>query len=175
MQHYGAPTRLLDWTDNPLVALFFAVDRFEKEQCEADSKEQEDAAVWVLDPKWLNRHLKKGITGPMLHTWDDADSYLGDPFEHTIRVQKPAAMDPPHVDPRLSIQASHFVIFGLTKDLTKMTAVRKRASRLAKIPIAKESLDAIQDELEICGTTWGALFPDLEGLCKGIRKRWRKK
>jgi len=44
MQHYGAPTRLLDWTDNQLVALFFAV---------ADEYKS-DAAVWILDPYWLN-------------------------------------------------------------------------------------------------------------------------
>ncbi len=45
MQHYGAPTRLLDWTDGALLALYFSVRKLRKPR---------DAAVWMLDPSWLN-------------------------------------------------------------------------------------------------------------------------
>jgi hypothetical protein len=48
MQHYGAPTRLLDWTRSPYVALYFAVTHFEG-----------DGAVWLLDAQALHEAAQR--------------------------------------------------------------------------------------------------------------------
>ena len=45
MQHYGAPTRALDWTYSFFVAVYFAVNRH---------SDKDDGVVWCLDKKWLN-------------------------------------------------------------------------------------------------------------------------
>lgn len=50
MQHYGLPTRLLDWSRSPLIALFFALS-------EPDTKDK-DACIWILNPGRLNASQK---------------------------------------------------------------------------------------------------------------------
>jgi len=173
MQHYGAPTRLLDWTDNPLVAFYFAV---------ADHPGNRDAAVWVLNPWWLNRRLRRGIEGPMLPDWEDAKPYLRDLEKafsgQGITTTLPAAIDPPHVDRRLAAQSSRFVIFGKDRDLMRTKAARlgpKKRRQVAMIAIPRHVIPGIQAELEFCGITPSLVFPDLDGLCRDICRKCRRR
>lgn len=47
MQHYGAPTRLSDWTYSFWVAVFFAIEEAEKE-----------CVVWALDSRWIRNRVR---------------------------------------------------------------------------------------------------------------------
>ena len=63
MQHYGIPTRLLDWSENPFVALYFALTSASYKIVSKKREYEEDACIWVLDPiVWnqesLNNHLQ---------------------------------------------------------------------------------------------------------------------
>lgn len=55
MQHYGVPTRLLDWSESALIGLAFALIYRE------DHHIGQDAGLWCLDPIKLNRDFVKGI------------------------------------------------------------------------------------------------------------------
>jgi hypothetical protein len=163
MQHYGVPTRLLDWTENALIGLYFAVE---------DHPGTTDAALWVLDPTWLNKSLRRGIEGAMLHDWSEAQSYLHDLedafSDKKVRAALPAAIEPPHVDRRLAAQSSRFVIFGTTKDLMRTKAARLKNARVGMVRIPKDTVGGLREDLIQYGITSATVFPDLIGLSQEI-------
>lgn len=176
MQHYGAPTRLLDWTANPLAALYFAVAD------ERDDVKKHDAAVWVIDPWRWNKLHADGLRGPALPGWAETEPYLPDLEaacdEVTVQKPPPLAIEPPSIDRRLASQAARFLLFGKKKDLTKVAdrtdleQKGKKRTRLLQILIAAGSADAIRLELDDLGINHRTLFPDLEGLGTHLSWEW---
>ena len=163
MQHYGAPTRLLDWTDSALVALFFALN---------DSKNPDDSSdgvVWMLDPWWLNREVLHH-DAILLPNFPHASPYLQEPYDsldsngHTqIEPNRPVAIDPPFLARRVAVQRSHFTVFGSARDgLTKLALLPD--AHLVQIAIAKEKKERLRADLLTSGISDTSIYPDLRGL-----------
>src|SRR5262249_3613457 len=84
-------------------------------------------------------------------------------------------IDPPHVDRRLAVQGSHFVIFGRAQDMAQMRPARRKNCRLAKLVIAHNRFEEIEEELADCGITHSKIYPDLEALGKELDSFWKRR
>jgi hypothetical protein len=171
MQHHGMATRLLDWTEGALIALYFAVRH---------NSGNKDAAVWVLDPYELNKRVigKEWII-PVSATGVEPDKYvrkvekwLPTRFKHMEGVPpKPVAIDPTHVVRRISSQHSCFTIHG--RDKKGLDRLQDEESTcLVKILIPRSGVNGIKKQLRTCGINEATIFPDLDGLSRAINAKW---
>ncbi len=165
MQHFKAPTRLLDWTTGSLIALYFALNSYLPGSPEVHA----DPAVWVLDPWWLNGEVlqSKSI---VLSDWPEAAASLPGLYSgRVLRRRFPIAVEPPHVARRVAVQRSRFTIHGTVRGGLELIAKRPR-SRLRQIVIAKASVPRMRTDLLTCGYSETTLFPDLEGLGREVAR-----
>jgi hypothetical protein len=178
MQHYGVPTRLLDWSDGALVALYFAL----KPLSPAPPGRAPDAAVYMLDPWWLDELVYKQLplskamrpVGTALPDWDEAKGYLpANEFENEdVGPKLPLAIDPSHVSSRFASQRSRFTIFGRdTEGLgTILDGGKINDARLCRIRIKRSAIAAMRRDLTMCGITESTIFPDLEGFGRELNR-----
>ncbi|WP_395683891.1 FRG domain-containing protein [Dokdonella sp.] len=137
-QHYGFPTCFMDWTLNPLVALFFAID----ERGESRPLAQRgDAAVYCCDDPGIRIFRPKSSNPPDLQATDEIFCYA-----------------PRHISKRITAQAGIFtyhpkgeVEFAPKKPLTRF-----------RIPNANRR--EILVELSKCGVDDHFIYQDLDGL-----------
>jgi hypothetical protein len=149
-QHNRLPTRLLDWTTNPLAALWFAV----KDSAIEDSP----AVVWAF------RYKKSEAI------CDTSDPDLKSPFF----IDETFLYFPEHVFPSIQAQSGAFTVHhreeknpGLFPPFEQI--IKNADLRLSKIEIASDSFPSIQYQLFRIGTSPASLFPGLPGLAEKIR------
>jgi hypothetical protein len=175
MQHYGVPTRLLDWTENPLIALHFALMGAPKKVTKSGILTfQSDAAVWMLDPVAWNRHALRHVrfAGEVL-TPDDEDIKGYRPIPQFAGMNsQPVALYGAHNSARIVAQQGVFTIFG--RDAKPMDDVFMAdnfpANCLTKIVLSKSVIRPLRKSLLNQGITESVVFPDLEGLARELQR-----
>jgi hypothetical protein len=178
MQHYGIPTRLLDWTENPFIGLYFAVMSSPFKVRYVGGKPQftfsSDAAVWVLDPERWNAHALRhqGFDRGILTPADEAlQSYRPLTPLTDMNVQ-PVGLYGAHNSPRIVAQRGAFTIFGQSTKGMEETYESESfpAACLTKFVIDRSVLSAMRSSVLINGMTESVVFPDLDGLSREINR-----
>ena len=169
-QHHGLPTRLLDWTYSPFVALHFATDRLEDFG--------KDGVVWCVDYAAANAQLPEALknilarecagvfTAEMLD--EAADSLAA--FDE-LGKDNPFVvfLEPPSLDQRIVNQFALFSLMsGATARLDEWLAGRPDLFRRLVIPA--EMKWEVRDKLDQANVTERVLFPGLDGLTKWLQR-----
>lgn len=157
-QHYGLPTRLLDWSESPTVALYFA--------CQEPN---EDGLVFMMNPVDLNRASFPKVPR-VLDAYLDAKTifrYLELTGSSTAaRKHKTIAINPSWNSERIMAQKGVFTLHGTEFDLDD-----QQAPSLVAVPILREAKPKLQQDLERIGVDEMTMFPELEHACRFLKRR----
>lgn len=170
MQHYGVPTRLLDWTENPLIALFFALSSAKKNAAHYT----EDAAVWILSPaKWNQTILRhNAFDGAALSPTNAMITSYKPGTDAKYVNDNPVAILGIHNSPRIVAQRGSFCLFG--KSLIPMEGVHAAMEfpegTLKKVTIPAASIQPLLEKLAWMGIADSVVYPDLEGLARETKR-----
>lgn len=171
MQHYRAPTRLLDWTDGGLVALYFALSSWSAPVGRRETQAQ--PAVWAVNPWALNR--KAGFQNPV-NADSGIDQYMPPLLiDRAVMPRCPIAIDPDLIAQRMLVQHSHFTLHG--RDQRGIDQMREldldHFLFQVVVDFKEQEIERWRWHLTLAGVTETTVFPDLEGLARELKNEYR--
>jgi hypothetical protein len=150
-QHYGMATRLLDWTTNPLAALWFAVEKPAEAQSAA-KRVKPHAVVWVFVPR--------------------ARDYIDQSSsESPFSGERTRVFRPKHIARRIIAQSGWFTVHKYIKSTKNFVPLEQQSqykSALTKIIVPADCFYDIRYDLDRCGVNAASMLTDLVGLCNYI-------
>ena len=177
MQHYGAPTRLLDWTYSPFVAAHFAFDRFLSTLPIGALAKPQRAAVWALDTNALSDALKKGVLKKYwrLYQKKDSKSFTDLYVKRPRPIQFLEVVNPLRLNERLSIQQGLFLCPGDIRYswVKNFEASRSKTGTIRLFVMDAAVIDDAFEALSRMNVTSRSLFPGLDGYAKSLLHRFK--
>jgi FRG domain len=172
-RHAGLPTRLLDWSEGALIALYFAL-------------KETNPVVWMLSPHDLNDLSYRALWATVPSTrprefplpWHNPGPPGNPAFENlrgaweqnTRGVPLPVAIPPTYVHARLRAQRSCFTIHGTdTRGLDILLAGVPILKRYVVDPACRQSM---RSDLILLGITESVVFPDIDGLANELTQQF---
>jgi hypothetical protein len=141
-QHFGMATRLLDWTSNPLAALWFA---------SRDLDTKRSGFVYFYTPTPIDISQDRN-TSPFF-------------------IQRTSVFRPTWNNPRITAQCGWFTVHGFDPTTKSFVPVGSDAYAKRSVDcweIAGDDKHVIVDDLDQLGVNYQTMFPDLEGVCRHL-------
>lgn len=168
-KHHGLPTRLLDWTYSPYVALHFATHDFRQFD--------EDAVIWCVDYRKMNEMLPAKLRKVL----DDEDVNIFttellnrvattlDAFDALAEHDFVVFFEPPSLDERI---VNQFALFSLpsSERLSLQRLLEQREGAHRRVVIPAELKWEVRDKLDQANVTERVLFPGLDGLSQWLKR-----
>ena len=165
-QHHGLPTRLVDWTFSPLVALHFAT--------EDPAEYEHDGVVWCVDFVRANRLLPDRLRAILDE--EGSDTFTTDmlgafsslrEFDALAREPFLLFIEPPALDARILNQAA---LFSLMPDPAASLPdwLRDHPDLARAIVVPAELKWEVRDKLDQANISERTLFPGLDGLSRSL-------
>lgn len=151
-QHYGIPTRLLDFTYSHIISLMFALEKTFTEE------KTEDSVIWFLDPNALNFHGSDGTSSKIMN--------LGDNAKEIDQASSPVAVTCHKIHERINAQNGVFVYFQEENNQPLQEIVDGKI--LKKIIINKDCKKDILKSLSALGIGYSSIYPELSSVSKDI-------
>lgn len=173
-QHYGLPTRLLDWTHSALVGLHFAMT---EENLEHMS--EHDCAVWRIDMNEMYSLLPSSYQAIInrsqttIFSVDMLDEAAGslEQYDADMKDGAMVIIEPPSMNDRIVNQYSFFslVPMGMT-DIEKF--LDEKTPNTVKYVIDKDLRWRVRDMLDQLNMSERIVYPGLGGLSKWIARHY---